>query len=207
MIARPIAPAAIAVAVSFAGCCGIARADGGRLRISEQTGPWQVSVFTSPTPLWAGAVDVSVFVQRADSGEAAQDVAVTVDACHASTGDVVSRSATTAAATNKLFRSALLDLGTPGRWRVSVTVAAPPAAPQAVGFDIEVGAIAPRWPDTRYWIGWPLLPIALFAVHQFLVRRKDIRYLHGAADRHTFVGLGPILTREDGDSDATSNIG
>jgi len=207
MIARRIAPAAIAVAMSFAGCCGIARADGGRLRVSEQTGPWQVSVFTSPTPLRAGAVDVSVLVQRADSGEAAQDVAVTVEACHASTGDVVSRSATAAAATNKLFRSALLDLGTSGQWHIGVTVARLPAARRTVGFDIEVGAIVPRWPDTRYWIGWPLLPIALFAVHEFLVRRKDIRYLQGAADRHTFVGPGPILTREDEDSDATSNIG
>jgi hypothetical protein len=58
-----------------------ARADGGALRASRQCGDYRVSVFTSPTPLRAGPVDVSVLVQDAATGEVQHDlpVAVTVD--------------------------------------------------------------------------------------------------------------------------------
>ncbi len=39
--------------------------DGGAVRFSGQQGDWRITVFTSPTPLRAGPVDVSVLVQDA----------------------------------------------------------------------------------------------------------------------------------------------
>ena len=50
------------------------------MRLSERMGGYQVTVFTSPAPLRAGPVDVSVFVQDADTGEPAAGVGVTVRA-------------------------------------------------------------------------------------------------------------------------------
>jgi hypothetical protein len=50
------------------------RADGGAMRLSERAGGYRVTVFTDPTPLRAGPVDVSVFVQDADTGEPADGV-------------------------------------------------------------------------------------------------------------------------------------
>ena len=41
----------------------MAQADGGRICVSERAGPWQIAVFTSPTPPSLGLVDVSVLVQ------------------------------------------------------------------------------------------------------------------------------------------------
>ena len=57
-----------------------ARGDGGTVRISERAGPYRVTVFTSPSPLRAGPVDVSVLVQDGETGELATDVRVTVRA-------------------------------------------------------------------------------------------------------------------------------
>jgi len=45
----------------------IIRADGGTLRLWERAGNYKVAVFTDPTPLRAGPVDVSVFVQDASN--------------------------------------------------------------------------------------------------------------------------------------------
>ena len=46
------------------------------MRLSERAGGYRVTVFTDPTPLRAGPVDVSVFVQDADTGEPAAGVRV-----------------------------------------------------------------------------------------------------------------------------------
>ncbi|HEV3259998.1 MAG TPA: hypothetical protein VG013_24230, partial [Gemmataceae bacterium] len=43
----------------------MAMADGGAIRLSEQKGDYQITVFTAPTPLRAGPVDVSVLIQNA----------------------------------------------------------------------------------------------------------------------------------------------
>src|SRR5262249_156491 len=59
---------------------GHARADGGTVRLSQRAGGYQVTVFTEPTPLRAGPVDVSVLVQDAATGQALPGAQVTVRA-------------------------------------------------------------------------------------------------------------------------------
>src|SRR5262249_22373888 len=54
-----------------------AHGDGGAVRLAQQAGPYRVTVFTAPTPLRAGPVDVSVFVQDG-AGAALPDVTVRV---------------------------------------------------------------------------------------------------------------------------------
>ena len=56
----------------------LARADGGAVRLRQKTGGYQIAVFTSPTPLRAGPVDLSVLIQDAATGEWVPEAQVTV---------------------------------------------------------------------------------------------------------------------------------
>src|SRR5262249_28873210 len=85
-------------------CPSPAAADGGSVRLSEQQGNYRISVFTAPTPVRAGPVDISVLVQDAATGEVVSGVRVTIKVARRDApGAAVDQPATTAAATNKLF--------------------------------------------------------------------------------------------------------
>jgi hypothetical protein len=92
--------------------CAPAVADGGALRLSGTAGGYRISVFTAPTPFRAGPVDVSVLVQDASTGNPATQVPVTIRMTR-SGGLALEYPATTAAATNKLFRAAQFELAWP----------------------------------------------------------------------------------------------
>lgn len=105
--------------------------NGGTVRVSNApVGPYTVTIYTSPTPLRTGEVDVSVLAQ--DSAGAVLTPVVVVDARPVSldpdldadveTGPVRQR-ATRAQATNKLFQAAKFDLEAPGEWAFTVSVA------------------------------------------------------------------------------------
>ena len=148
------------------------RADGGTLRLSERAGGYRVTVFTSPAPLRAGPVDVSVLVQDADTGEQAAGAAVTVRAAPRGRPDeAVSRPATTEAATNKLFRSALFELPEAGWWEFETTVTGERGQAQ-VRFEAEAADRPPGWLAMAPWVGWPALVVVAFAAHQLLLRRR-----------------------------------
>ena len=148
------------------------RADGGTLRLHEQAGNYQVAVFTSPTPLRAGPVDVSVWVQDAATGESVTEACVTVRLTARGSGAVAEYQATTDAATNKLFRAAVFQLPEPGWWDVDVTIEGPHGSAR-VPFGVEADDALPRWRTLWLWFGWPALAVALFGIHQVLVRRKS----------------------------------
>src|SRR5438094_6267524 len=100
---------------------GQARGDGGTVRLSQQTGGYRITVFTEPTPLRAGPVDVSVLVQDAATGQALPDVQVTVWVAPVGrAGAAVGYPATSEAATNKLLRVALFDFPEAGPWELEV---------------------------------------------------------------------------------------
>lgn len=115
-----------------------ALANGGTVRVSgAPVGPWFVTVYSSPTPLRTGGVDISALVQ--DSADAVLDVAVAV---HAEALDTVAAaitvSATRAQATNKLFKAAKFDIEAPGRWRFMVRVGGVDGVGGEVGFEADV---------------------------------------------------------------------
>src|SRR5262245_28715306 len=90
------------------------RADGGTLCLLERAGRYQVAVFTSPTPLRAGPVDVSVLVQDTATGEQVPCVQVSVRLSpRDGDGPPLEHAATAEAATNKLFHAAKFDLPAP----------------------------------------------------------------------------------------------
>jgi hypothetical protein len=150
----------------------IAHADGGTVRFCEVRDGRRITVFTAPTLLRAGPLDVSVLVQEVDSGKPLLDLPIVVSAYPIpDPWPKISAPATTEAATNKLLHMAQLKLPEAGTWRIEVVVE---GAQQetAIRFDVFVAQAPPRWLDMSLWIGWPLLAIGVFAFHQYLVHRR-----------------------------------
>ena len=146
-------------------------ADGGVVRAIERDGPFQISAFTSPNPLVAGPVDISLLVQDADTLAPAEEVLIEVTITPRSrTYAAVTLPATADAATNKLFRACLVDLE-PGWYDVEVICHAAQSRGK-VRFALEVGAApaqrAVLWP----WFTWVVVPVVFFGLHQFLSRKK-----------------------------------
>lgn len=145
-----------------------ANADGGAVQALEQSGGLQIAVFTSPNPLLAGPVDLSVMVQDAQSLAAVDaeiDVAITPrERPYAA----VQLPATEQAATNKLFRAVLVDLE-PGWHDVEVRCRTA-KRDGTVRFAMRVGAAPGEssilWP----WYAWPAVPVVLFAAHRVYAR-------------------------------------
>jgi hypothetical protein len=149
-----------------------ARADGGTVRLSEEKGSYRITVFTTPTPLRAGPVDISVLVQEAATGELASGVQVTIKAEWRGSPDVIlHHRATTEAATNKLYYAATFDLPEPGWYSLEVSIDGPLGEAQ-VCFEVEAAEPLPSWLAMSPWVGWPVLAIMLFCIHQLLVRRR-----------------------------------
>jgi hypothetical protein len=149
------------------------RADGGTVRLSEQKGNYRIAVLTAPAFLRAGPVDISVLIQDASTGEPVSDVDIAIKAVWCGAPAVaIQHSATTEAATNKLYYAATFELPEAGWYALDVSIAGARGAEQ-VHFDLEIAEPLPpylaMWPS----LGWPLLAILLFAIHQFLVKRRS----------------------------------
>jgi hypothetical protein len=150
-------------------------ADGGLLRLSQRSGELQITIFTSPTPLRAGRVDVSVLVQNAESLEPLTQVPVTVQLIAlGATSPTDEQVATNQAATNKLLQAAELRIPRPGKWNLLARVDSA-AGVTEVACEVEVANALPRWITLWPWIAWPASVIMLFAAHQWLVRRKTAK--------------------------------
>ena len=79
--------------------------------------------------------------------------------------------ATAEAATNKLFRAAQFELPEPGRWEMQVQVEGM-YGPAVIHGEVDAAERLPRWQQMWPWIGWPVLAIALFSIHQMLRARQ-----------------------------------
>jgi hypothetical protein len=149
------------------------RADGGTICLSEEKGGYRITVFTTPTPLRAGPVDISVLVQEAATGEPASDVQVTIKAEWRGSADVtLHHRATKEAATNKLYYAATLDLPEPGWYSLEVSIDGALGEAQ-VRFEVDAAEPLPSWLAMSPWVGWPILVILFFVIHKLLVRRKS----------------------------------
>jgi hypothetical protein len=103
----------------------LALANGGTIQVSNQrAGPYVITVFTEPTPIRVGVVDVSVLLQREVGSEVVRGAQVTVVAepvGHQAAGG--SYEATHERATNRLYYAADVSLPEEGQWRLTVRVA------------------------------------------------------------------------------------
>jgi hypothetical protein len=149
------------------------RADGGKIRVRQESGPFVITVLTSPDPLAAGRAEISVLVERA--GAVALDAEVEVRLRGEGDAEEKSYAASRERSSNRLYQSTRLELSHPGDWELRVTA--------RQGF--EEGEVRCRLPvappQGRAAAAWPyLLPvplaILLFAARETLVsrgRRRD----------------------------------
>ena len=171
--ARSSVRATIGLALIAAGSwAGAARGDGGTLRAWKQDADHEIAVFTDPSPVVVGPVDISVLLLDRKTGEPDGKARITVEVSpDGRPGEVVRRLATGGAAINKLYRAASFDLKEAGRCGVEIVIEGP-ADPGAIRFDLIVGVPwSPRagiWP----WILWPLPAVGLFGIHRRLVARR-----------------------------------
>jgi hypothetical protein len=145
-------------------------ADGGVIQFRRESGPFLVTLFTSPAPLRSGRGDLSVLVESAKDHQPVLDAAVSIELHQNGRPAVIAR-ATRAAATNKLLYAALPDIPTPGSWDVVISVAHGDTQVKVRG-TLEIlpalPAIVTYWP---YFVAVPIL-IALFVLNQRLKARS-----------------------------------
>jgi hypothetical protein len=152
--------------------CAVASADGGRVVLIERKGDYRVSVFASPDPLRAGPIDISILLQEAATDTPIADAQVDVSLSPADQrGPTIRATATSAAATNKLLRAAIVDLPAAGTWDAEITITAD-HGPANVHFAIEAGPPLPRWLTVWPWFTWPIGAVFLFGIHRHLVWQK-----------------------------------
>lgn len=147
-----------------------AYADGGAVQFEKSAGPFVVTVFTTPTPLRAGPVDLSLMIQSRDSLQPVLDCQALVQLRKEDAMDIRSE-ATHEAAQNKLLYAAPVKVPESGLWELEVTI--------QHGDDSIIVAgeitVAPQNPVLLvYWrsLALPPLFISLFAVNQWLKRRS-----------------------------------
>jgi len=150
---------------------GLLWADGGTVRLSEQQGNYQITVMTTPTPLRAGPIDISVLVQKGGTHELVADGQVALKVTRRGHPGSVSHLATAEAATNKLFRAAHFELREPGWWDVEVTIDGPLGNADA-RFELQVGEPLPAWQAMWPWFGWPAVVISLFGAGEILIMTR-----------------------------------
>jgi hypothetical protein len=165
----------IVVLVCLVQLAGDARGDGGTVRLSERAGVYLLTVFTAPTPLRAGPVDISVLVQDARTGRPASVDEVVLRLHQSGERDgALQQAATREQATDRLLHAAKFDLPAAGRWQAEVCVRGPGGEVVRM-FEFQAGEPLPRWAELWVWIFLPVVPVVLFLVHQALRGRNRER--------------------------------
>ncbi len=160
-----------------------ARGDGGTARFARDLGDYHVTVFTAPTPLRAGPVDVSVLLQDRQTGQFVTDVDVAVRVAPTARPTMENRyAATSAAATNKLLQAALCEIPRSGTWTIGVELSGDSGGRECQ-FDVNVAEPLPRWVEFIFWIGLPLVPITLFTARETIRGRATERPTPGRLHR------------------------
>jgi hypothetical protein len=95
---------------------------GGMVQLHREAGDLAITVFTSPSPLVAGPVDMSVLVQNRNGLQPVVDADVFLYLRESSTGAEFEAHATRQNAQNKPLYAAPLMLSKPGKWELGVTV-------------------------------------------------------------------------------------
>ena len=147
-----------------------ALADGGAVQLRKEAGPFMITVFTSPAPLSAGPVDISLLLQNRNGLEPVLDATVSLILRDASGAEIRARP-TREQAQNKLLYAAPVTLAESGNWQLGVTILRNGERTGVTG-TIDV-APAPKM-AASYWsyIAFPPLMIVAFVARERLIRRR-----------------------------------
>jgi hypothetical protein len=147
------------------------------LVLAERQGDHRISVFTSPDPLRAGPIDISVLLQDAETGQPVDDADVTVQMTSSDDSSrIIHAVATHAAATNKLLRAALIEIPSPGSWDVEIAYVAGSNPARQLHFTVEAGQPMARWLTVWPWFSWPAAVVLLYGVHRWLASQGSSRH-------------------------------
>src|SRR6267142_4589556 len=146
-------------------------ADGGTVQLRTEAGPLVITVFSSPAPLSAGPVDISLLLQNRTGLEPVLDATVSLALRADTSGTEIRARPTREQAQNKLLYAAPVTLTESGKWRLAVTILRNGERTDATG-TIDV-APAPEM-AASYWgyIAFPPLMIVGFVVREWLLRRR-----------------------------------
>lgn len=161
-----IACATMVVAIASS---ATAIADGGKVQLSQIIDGRRITVFTSPTPLVTGPIDISFLVQDEASGQVIHHAELAVVCQHLDSNDRIQTLANHSDSTNKLLQSAKIVLSQPGRWEVQVN----PNFPGRLSFPInlENPTVAGSW--LMAVVVSPILFVALFLIREQIVGNRQ----------------------------------
>ena len=147
--------------IALTALLGVVRAgfaDTGQLRDVVQVNGLNVVIFTAPTPLRAGEVEVVTLVTVVATGRPVLDyqLDVRVRSLDWGTEALSLLSMGVPDPGTRFAKKATVQLATPGEWEVSVEIDAPGFDPVAVRLEVGVGNPHPLW--------WQLLPWLLASV-------------------------------------------
>jgi len=148
-----------------------AQADGGAMQFTKSAGPFVVTVFTTPSPLRAGPVDISLMIQSRENQQAVLDCLAQVQLSKEGAMSIRSE-ATHQAAQNKLLYAAQVNVPESGIWELEAAIK---LGDDSVNVNGSIN-VAPSSPVVLvYWRSLSLPPvfISLFAVNQWLKRRSE----------------------------------
>ena len=147
-----------------------AKADGGTVQFTKSSGPFAITVFTTPSPLRAGPVDISLMIQSSDDQQPLLDCVAEIQVRKEGESSITS-TATHEAAQNKLFYAAQLVIPEAGVWEVEALIRHGEDSAKISG-PISLAASNPV--VLGYWRSLALPPIfiSLFALNQWLKRPR-----------------------------------
>ncbi len=142
-------------------------ADGGKVQLSQVCNQHRITVFTSPTPLQVGPIDVSLLVQNESTGEVVEDWRIQITCEHGESGQRITQAATRSQATNKLLRSAKFAIPLEGEWQFTVDLDPPNESA------VQFSAILHDPSNRSSWV--TLIVLIPFALTGLFLLRERIR--------------------------------
>ncbi len=165
------------IALLLLGGDQLLRADGTKVVLQKQAGPFLLTLFSDPSQVRVGRVDLSVLCQTSDGTGTVLDAKVFLHLTKPGGAEIVEFTlpATHEAATNKTLYASHLDLPTAGRWKVKVDVRRGSDEASVTG-DLNV---LPKEPLlVTYWPFFVIVPLIalLFAVNRRLRKGRELRH-------------------------------
>ncbi|MFZ0594532.1 MAG: hypothetical protein WAM39_29015 [Bryobacteraceae bacterium] len=146
-------------------------ADGGAVQFRQRSGPFIITLFSSPVPLRTGESDLSVLVESAVGNQPVLDASVKIELSQP--GFRLRMDATHVQASNKLLYAALPEIPKPGNWTTIVSVTQGDSKIEVRG---TVNVISGPPALVSYWPYFAIVPcmVGLFVLNQIL-KSKALR--------------------------------
>jgi len=109
------------VLISLSLLTQIARADGGVVLWQRISAPFTITLFSTEVPLRPGVADLSVLLESTEGHSPILDARVLIELEHEA-GTTIRAEATRSQARNKLLYCSLINLPSPGQWKVRLQV-------------------------------------------------------------------------------------